>query len=93
MLLILNISALARPITPLSIIDCDDMFNVEVTPIYSPEDKREFDTTGDYNRGFDCPESFKNANELMDWFKDKYIPRVYRNIVLRMFLEFKNREL
>jgi len=29
MLLILNISALARPITPLSIIDCDDMFNVD----------------------------------------------------------------
>jgi len=70
-----------------------DMFNVEVTPIYSPEDKREFDTTGDYNHGFDCPESFKNANELMDWFKDKYIPRVYRNIVLGMFLKFKNREL
>ena len=29
MLLILNISALARPITPLSIIDCDDMFSVD----------------------------------------------------------------
>jgi len=70
-----------------------DMFNVEVTPIYSPEDKREFDTTGDYYHEFDCPKSFENVDKLMDWFKDKYIPRVYRNIVLGMFLEFKNREL
>lgn len=70
-----------------------DMFNVEVTPIYSPEDKKEFETFGDYLHEFDCPKSFENANELMDWFKDEYIPRVYRNIVLGMYLEFKNWEL
>lgn len=70
-----------------------DMFNVEVTPINSPEDKREFDTTNEYFHEFKCPESFENASELMDWFKDEYIPRVYRNIVLGMYLEFKEREL
>jgi len=70
-----------------------DMFNVKVTPINSPENKKEFDTSGDYYHEFKCPKSFENANELVDWFKDKYIPRVYRNIVLGMYQEFKEREL
>ena len=70
-----------------------DMFNVEVTPINSPENKKEFDTSGDYYHEFKCPESFENASELVDWFKDKYIPRVYRNIVLGMYEEFKERKL
>ena len=69
-----------------------DMFNVEVTPINSPEDKREFDTTSDYLNEFDSPKSFENASELMDWFKDEYIPKTY-DIIVKSLEDFKEREL
>jgi hypothetical protein len=69
-----------------------DMFNVEVTPINSPEDKREFDTTIDYFNEFECPESFENASKLVDWFKDEYIPKTY-DIIVESYKEFKEREL
>jgi hypothetical protein len=69
-----------------------DIVNVEVTPIYSPEDKREFDTTSDYLNEFDSPKSFENASELMDWFKDEYIPKTY-DIIVKSLEDFKEREL
>lgn len=69
-----------------------DMFNVEVTPIYSPEDKKEFDTIGDYLHEFDCPKSFDNANELMDWFREIYIPKTY-DIIVKSLEDFKEWEL
>lgn len=69
-----------------------DMFNVEVTPIYSPENRREFDTSGNYYDEFECPESFENASKLVDWFKDEYIPKTY-DIIVESYKEFKEREL
>ena len=69
-----------------------DIVNVEVTPIYSPEDKREFDTTGNYFNEFDSPKSFENASELMDWFKDEYIPKTY-DIIVKSLEDFKEVEL
>jgi hypothetical protein len=69
-----------------------DMFNVEVTPIYSPEDKKEFETINDYLHEFDCPKSFENANELMDWFREIYIPKTY-DIIVKSLEDFKEVEL
>ena len=69
-----------------------DMVNVEVTPINSPEDKKDFDTTSDYYHEFNCPKSFENASELVDWFKDVYIPKTY-DIIVKSYEDFKDREI
>jgi hypothetical protein len=68
------------------------MFNVEVTPIYSPEDKKEFESIGDYLHEFNCPKSFENANELMDWFREIYLPKTY-DIIVKSLEDFKEWEL
>lgn len=65
--------------------------NVHITPIDSPKDKKEYDVNR-YDDRFDCPESFKNVDELIDWFENEYKPTAYNKIV-EMLEDFKLRRL
>ena len=65
--------------------------DVQITPIDSPEDKKEYQVTR-YDDMFDCPESFNNVDELIDWFENEYKPTAYNKIV-EMLEDFKLRRL
>ena len=60
-----------------------DIFDIEVTPINSPDDKKEFDTSGDFSE-IDSPELFENMTELVDWFEETYLPKTYEIIEKRL---------
>ena len=60
-----------------------DIFDIEVTPINSPDDKKEFDTSGDFSEIY-SPELFENMTELVDWFEETYLPKTYKIIENRL---------
>jgi hypothetical protein len=68
-----------------------DIFDIEVTPINSPDDKKEFDTSGNFGE-IDSPELFENVTELVDWFEETYLPKTY-DIIVKSLEDFKEREL
>ena len=65
--------------------------SIVITPIHSPEDKKKYDTFT-YSDEFDCPETFENADELINWFENEYKPKTYDKIV-EMLGKFKASKL
>ena len=61
----------------------------EVTPIYSPEDKEEYGLST-YATEFECPKSFNDVNELIDWYENSYKPQTYSEI-MDLVERFKSR--
>ena len=86
-----NISVYATPYWVSDKITPVELIYAEVTPINSPEDKNEYDGLSYYNQ-FDCPSSYNNVNELIDWFENTYKPQTYSEIV-DLVKRFKSREL
>lgn len=65
--------------------------NIHIAPIDSPEDKEEY-VINIYDEEFDCPKSFENVNEIVDWFENEYKPKTY-NYIKTLLDRFKKEQL
>jgi hypothetical protein len=65
--------------------------NIHIAPIDSPEDKEEY-VINIYDEEFDCPKSFENVSEFVDWFENEYKPKTY-NYIKTLLDRFKKEQL
>ena len=49
--------------------------------VFHDNDENRFDVRGQYRERFKSPLSFKNVDELIDWWNDDYLPATYDTII------------
>lgn len=57
------------------------LVDISTISVFHGINQNRFDVLGQYKVKFKTPESFENADELIDWWKNDYLPTTYDAII------------